>query len=214
MNHEELTGILFGKSTARDKQKAVGPSEIKGCARKVWHRLQETPTTNPNTLRLPSRMGTAIHKMIEDEFDYADPFSLKYQREVEVEFAGLKGHVDCYDIENQEVIDWKTITKKKVSSFPSEQQVTQVQIYGYLLNNTGRPVKTVTLWAICRDGTENDMKSYSELYDEGKALEGLEWLEGVKALTDPPEPELPARYFCKPYCQFYDVTGEVGCPGR
>ena len=212
MNNELLTKILVGNKTKRDKQVRIGPSEIGGCRRKVWHRIQETPITNPDTLRLAAWMGTAIHAAIEKEFDRHDPFSLRYVREAEVEYEGMMGHVDCYDILEEEVIDWKTITKKKAAKFPSDQQIMQVQLYGYLLSKTGAPVKTVKLVGIVRDGNERDIKIYCEEYDESIALQGLAWLQDIRDSAVAPEPEMPARYFCRDYCSYWSESGD-GCPG-
>lgn len=214
MNQHEITKLLTGTRTKRDKQTRIGPSEIHGCAAKVWHRLQGTPTTNPDTLRLAAWMGTAIHTAIEKQMDSIDPFEYRYMREVEVEVDGLIGHVDCYDKSHHEVIDWKTVLKKKLSMFPSAQQRMQVQIYGWLLSQNGYPVEKVTLVAIPRDGNELDIKVHSEQYDERYALDGLQWLENIKALNHQPEPEMPAKRFCSSYCNFYDPSGQVGCVGK
>ena len=214
MNQHEITKLLTGTRTNRDKQTRIGPSEIHGCSRKVWHRLNNTPTTNRDTLKLAAWMGTAIHKQIEEQLDERDPFEINLKRELEVEHDGLMGHVDCYDVQNREVIDWKTTTKKNMSKFPSTQQRTQVQLYGYLLSNNGYPVDSVTLVAIARDGDERDIKIHTEPYDERYALEGLAWLSRIVDMIEPPDPEMPARVFCSNYCQFYDPTGEIGCTGK
>lgn len=201
------------KSSSRSRQKKVGPSEIGGCRRRTWLRLNGAETTNPNTLRLAAIMGTAIHTYIEQAFERQDPFHDKYQLEVEVEYEGLMGHVDMYDIENAEVVDWKTVKKSNLSYFPSKQQRTQVQLYGYLLNKNNIEVKTVTLVAIPRDGDERDIVFHSEPYDESMALDGLAWLKEVEGMKEAPAPEKDA-FFCEHYCGFFDRSGEVGCKGK
>ena len=132
MEISEVLAIIGGSKTARDFQKEVGPSEVGGCRRKVWHRLQGTEPMN-ETYRLAAWMGTAIHKGIERAFDVADPFSERYLRETEVAHDGLMGHVDCYDKETRTLIDWKTTSKKNLRYFPSQQQRTQVHLYGLLM---------------------------------------------------------------------------------
>jgi len=52
-----------GKS--RSTQVQIGPSELGGCRRKVWYRLNNQPVTNNNELKLAAIMGTAIHTEIE-----------------------------------------------------------------------------------------------------------------------------------------------------
>lgn len=201
------------KGSARSQQVKVGPSEIGGCRRRTWLRINGAEITNPNTLRLAAIMGTAIHTYIEQAFERQDPFHEKYQLELEVEHEGLMGHVDMYDMENQEVIDWKTVKKSNLTYFPSKQQRTQVQLYGYLLNMNNINVKTVTLVAIPRDGDERDIVFHSEPYDESVALDGLAWLKEVEEMKEAPAPEKDA-FFCQHYCGFYDKSGEVGCKGK
>jgi hypothetical protein len=201
------------KGSSRSQQKQVGPSEIGGCRRKVWLKLQGAESTNPNTLRLAAIMGTAIHTYIEQAFERQDPFQERYILEGEYEYEGLMGHIDMYDKENCEVVDWKTVKKTNLTYFPSKQQRMQVQLYGYLLMKNNVEVKTVTLVAIPRDGDERDIVYHSEPYDESVALAGLAWLKEVEQMTEAPAPEKDA-FFCQHYCNFYDKTGMVGCTGK
>jgi len=201
------------RGSTRSKQVQVGPSEIGGCRRKVWLKLQSAPSTNPNTLRLAAIMGTAIHTYIEQAFARQDPFQERYILEGEYEYEGLMGHVDMYDKEKCEVVDWKTVKKSNLTYFPSKQQRMQVQLYGYLLNKNEMEVKTVTLVAIPRDGDERDIVFHSEPYDESVAIAGLAWLKEVMEMKEAPAPEKDA-FFCQHYCGFYDKSGEVGCKGK
>lgn len=213
MDREFVLSLFSDKGSARSMQKAVGPSEIGGCRRRIWSRLVGAQETNPDTLSMAAFMGTAIHTAIEKKMKRRDdPFDPRYLLELEVDYGDMRGHVDCYDTQAYEVIDWKTITKKKASAFPSGQQRTQVHIYGYLLEQNGHRVDTVTLVGIPRDGNELDVVIHSEPYDERIALDGLKWLREIEQNLDViPEPEMPAR-FCRDYCQFYDATGDIGCP--
>ena len=211
MNIDDVLAIITGVKTARDSQVGVGPSEIGGCRRRVWHRVQRTPASN-TTLRLAAWMGTAIHREIERAFDVSDPFSERYLREIEVSADGLTGHADLYDIEAKTVTDWKTTTKKNLRYFPSQQQRTQLHLYGYLLIKNGYPVETVQLVAIVRDGNETDIRQHSEPYDENLALSGIAWLADVVASEDAPEPEKRVS-FCRDYCEFWNIKSDDGCPG-
>lgn len=216
MDKDFVHSLMSNKRSARSLQKSVGPSEIGGCRRKVWHRLFNSRVTNPDTLEMAAWMGTAIHDALEKRVKRHDPFGERFITEMEVSADGLMGHVDVYDTVEHEVIDWKTTTKSKLSSkaypWPSDQQRTQVQLYAYLLTCNDRIVETVTLVGIPRDGNENHVAIHSEPYDPEVALAGIEWLREVEAMDTPPEPERPVR-FCRDYCQFYDATGEIGCPG-
>ena len=211
---ELLLHVLHAQDASRDRsmQTEVGPSEIGGCRRKVWYRLNAQPHTNDNQSKLAAIMGTAIHAAIEDAIGAIDPEGKEYLVETEVAFGDMKAHVDLFVPSTGAVIDWKTSKVKNMSYFPSNQQRWQVQIYGYLLSKNGYEVKTVNLVAIARDGNEKDVKVHSEPYDETMALAALAWLENVKASKELPAPEKDAS-FCKDYCQYYDATEQMGCGG-
>ena len=197
---------LAGATSARSLQTSVGPSELGGCRAKVWHRLNGTEVVN-DTLSLASFMGTAIHTRIEDALRALDPWGDDFESEVTVKGGGITGHVDFYHKGAKAVVDWKTTTKKNLAYFPSLQQRWQVQVYGWLLTQSGREVETVTLVAIPRDGNERDIKIHTEAYDPQMAADALAWLEAVKDMTEPPTPEKDAT-FCKDYCPYFGV-----CPG-
>jgi CRISPR/Cas system-associated exonuclease Cas4 (RecB family) len=212
---ELLLTVLHEKDAnkSRSKQTQVGPSEIGGCRRKVWYRLNDQPETNFELKKLAAIMGTAIHSEIEQAIEAVDPNGEKYWVETEVEYDGIKAHIDLFIPETGSVVDWKTVKVKNLSYFPSAQQRWQVQVYGYLLEKSGKAkVKDVNLVAIARDGDEGDVRIHTEPYDELMALEALQWLSNVKAMTEAPAPEKDAS-FCKNYCQYYDASGDMGCVG-
>ena len=212
---ELLIEVLRAKDATRSRsvQTQVGPSELGGCRRKVWYRLNSQVETNDNELKLAAIMGTAIHATIEEALALADPTGEKYVVESEVEYNGMKAHIDLWIPETGAVVDWKTSKIKNLSYFPSKQQRWQVQTYGYLLEKSGlgNP-KTVNLVAIARDGDERDVKIHSETYDPAIGEEALAWLEEIKKSSIAPDPEKDASY-CKFYCKYYDSSGELGCVG-
>ena len=211
---ELLLHVLHSQDASRDRstQTEVGPSEIGGCRRKVWYRLNEQPHTNENQSKLAAIMGTAIHATIEEAITKLDPEAKDYLVETEVAYDGMKAHVDLFVPSTGAVIDWKTSKIKNMGYFPSNQQRWQVQLYGYLLSKNGYQVNTVNLVAIARDGEEKDVKVHSEPYDETMAHAALLWLENVKNSKELPPAEKDAS-FCKSYCQYYDASGELGCTG-
>lgn len=212
---ELLIEVLRSKDAnrARSKQSQVGPSELGGCRRKVWYRLNDQPVTNDNEMKLAAIMGTAIHASIEDAIRASDPKGEKYWVETDVEYSGMKAHIDLYIPETGDVVDWKTVKKSNLSYFPTNQQRWQVQVYGYLLDKSGKgKPRTVNLVAISRDGDERDVVVHSEPYDPSIAEEALNWLSAIKESEVAPDPERDQNY-CKSYCKFYDATGEIGCSG-
>ena len=212
---ELLFEVLRSKDAgrARSKQAQVGPSELGGCRRKVWYRLNDQPETNDNELKLAAIMGTAIHASIEDAIRTVDPKGEKYWVETAVEYSGMKAHIDLFIPETGDVVDWKTVKKQNLSYFPTTQQRWQVQVYGYLLDKSGKgKPRTVNLVAIARDGDERDVRVHSEAYDPAIAEEAMNWLSAIKESAEVPEPEKDESY-CKFYCKYYDATGEMGCVG-
>jgi CRISPR/Cas system-associated exonuclease Cas4 (RecB family) len=199
-------------SRSRSQQTAVGPSELGGCARKVWYRLNQQPETNNNELKLAAIMGTAIHGTIEEAIRLADPKGEEYLVEQEVEAFGIQAHVDLYVKSTGAVVDWKSVKSKNLNYFPSKQQRWQVQVYGLLLNEAGFGVNTVNLVAIPRDGDERDIKVHSEPFDKSVAEEALEWLQAIKNSAEAPAPGKDSSY-CQFYCKYYDASGELGCIG-
>jgi hypothetical protein len=157
------------------------------------------------TLSLPAIMGTAVHAAIEEALNGSGALL-----EHRVEIDGLPpATIDYFDQVTGEVVDWKTITLKNVDYFVTRQKRWQVQVYGYLMQQSGFGVNTVTLVGIPRDGTENDIVVHTEPFDEAIALEALAWLEDVRSSTIAPAPERDPVSFCAKYCPFY---GEL-CQG-
>ena len=189
----------------RSKQTAIGVSQLGGCRRQVWHKLQGAAETNL-TLRLASIMGTAIHASIEQALQ-GKGYLLEHRIEAKNGFPPAT--IDCFDPTTGTVTDFKTITKKNVDYFVGKQKRYQVHTYGFLLAQDGFDVKRVQLIGIPRDGNENDVIEWSEPYDESVALEALAWLKDVESLTEAPAPERDANSFCKDYCPFF---GEL-CSG-
>ena len=212
MNIKELlVKSLHEKENKRGRstQVQIGPSELGGCRRKVWYRLNNQPETNDNEIKLAAIMGTAIHSAIESAL--ADNQDVLLEKTVE--YGGMKAHVDCYIPSTGDVVDWKTTKVKNLSYFPTAQQRWQVQVYGYLISKSGLgKVQTVNLVAIPRDGDERDILVHSEPYDEAIALEALNWLEAIRTAQEAPAPERHESY-CASYCKFYDASGEMGCVG-
>jgi hypothetical protein len=198
----------------RSKQVEVGPSSIGGCRRRVWHDLKQTPKLN-QTESLAAIMGTFIHAGIAEAIKREDPFGDNFIIEQEVSKGNLKGHVDLFIKDQGIVVDWKTTKVKSLRYFPSTQQRMQVQVYGWLLSENGYEVKQVSLVAIPRDGEMGEIKTHIEPYDPALALEGIAWLDEIKALVaSDGEAPIPQErvFFCSRYCSYYDPSGVAGCP--
>ena len=207
--------LAFDNSRDRSLQVEIGPSQIGGCRRQVYHQLIGTPETNLNTESLAAILGTFIHSGVAEAIKREDPFGDNFLIEQEFVAGDLKGHCDLYIKDMKTVVDWKTTKLKSLRYFPSAQQRMQVQIYGYLLTANGHEVENVALVAIPRDGEMAQIKTHVEAYNPEMAQQGLKWLEEVKQLAisseSAPAPEKDA-VFCVNYCSYYDASGEIGCP--
>lgn len=204
----------YDSNRDRSKQVEIGPSSLGDCKRRVYHALTLTPELN-QTDKLAAILGTFIHSGIERVIEREDPFGDNFLREIEVAHDGMKGHVDLYIKDLGAVVDWKTKKLAGMRYFPSNSEIWQVQTYGYLLEANGYEVKTVSLVAIPRDSGMKDIRVHTEDYNREVALHALSWLQELKDLVAnggaAPEPEQNVK-FCASYCQYYDPTGEVGCP--
>lgn len=202
--------ITYDKNRPRSQQKVLGPSSIYDCPRRVWHASHDTPSTNP-TEGLSAILGTAIHTLIAEAIQLEDPFGDNFVIEAKVEGLGRIGHCDLFIKSAGMVIDWKTITKAGLAKFPEPPKIGQVQAYGVLMEEMGYEVKEVCLVGIPRDGAMKHIKSWRAPYNREAGLAGLNWLESIENMDSPP-PGNQRFNFCVNYCQFYDATGEVGCP--
>lgn len=205
-----LVEALHGQDSSRprSRQRRLGPSSVGSCRRQAWLRMDGAPPVN-ETLRMAAILGTAAHKTIEDAFKRLDPFGERFLTETEVEHEGLLGHVDLYDIANETVFDFKTTTLKNMRYFPKADHRSQVQLYGWLMEANGYPVKRVGLIAIPRDGDERDLRVHVEDFRPESVQDSLKWIAEVEGADVPPPMEKPAR-FCENYCEFF---GPEACPG-
>ena len=212
-----LTTALAGHDNQRDRSKQVdvGPSSIGDCRRRVFMNITNAPKVN-ETDSLAAIMGTFIHSGIAEAIKREDPFGDNFMIEQEFAIEGLRGHIDLYIKDKKQVVDFKTTKVKSLRYFPSDQQRMQVQVYGYLLEQNNYSVEKVTLVAIARDGTSQDVREHTEPYDQKMALDGLAWLAQVREAAvnnAPPDPEKDV-YFCRSWCSYYDATGVNGCPSK
>lgn len=210
----------YDENRARSKQTELGPSVLGSCERQVYHKIIGTPKLN-ETEKLRAILGTFIHEGIEKAMranTSENPFGDDFDLESEMSYQGMPGHADFYRHSWAIMVDWKTTTKKSLQYFPSQGNIWQAQVYGLMKKQSGVDVKYVAVVVIPVDGKMDDIAQYVAEYDEKVALEGLAWLDRVKANAEsggkPPAPEKNAKVWCQFYCEFYDPTAEVGCPGK
>lgn len=212
----------FHNARGRTQQVEIGPSSIGDCRRKVYHQIKQTPETNPETEILASVLGIFIHEGIEKVMRQEDsPFaeSKKFLLEHETRYNEMPGHIDFFHKGFGVVVDWKTSKMKnlKADQFPSQNNIWQAQNYGLMLSKEGYEVKKVAIVVIPRDGRMDQIAQWIGDYDEEEALRGQDWLDEIYEIVDTegkaPVPERDAKTWCASYCQFFDPTAKIGCPG-
>ena len=92
--------------------------------------------------------GTAVHLVMEKAPD--NTFKEEYF-EVPVSKSKLTGQIDCYDMEHELIIDWKTasVWKIKYNNFDDWQK--QGMLYAYLLHENGLSAKYCEFIALLKD---------------------------------------------------------------
>lgn len=157
------------RSSARDEQKSVGPSEIGDpCGRclgqalcrkypELWWDHEPPPA---DTFSLKAWVGTAAHEKLERELEY--PGAVK---EITVpithlpEYGDISGHCDLYA--ERTVLDYKTkdlhkIRELKLQGRPPVKELVQTNLYGHGARQTGHAVEDLCLFYIPRDSNRLD----------------------------------------------------------
>lgn len=157
------------RSTARDEQKSVGPSEIGDpCGRclgqalcrkypELWWDHEPPP---PDTFSLKAWTGTAAHEKLDRDLDY--PGAL---REITVpithlpDYGEITGHCDLYA--ERTVLDYKTKDLNKIRDLklvgkPPTKELVQTNLYGHGAKQLGHAVEDLCLFYIPRDSNRLD----------------------------------------------------------
>ncbi len=217
-----------GTWTPRSKQVSIGPSEIgHDCLRRLAYKLIDIPKVNEGSNgNWSAQVGTAIHAHLADIFAKVEGFQVEQKVQIR---SGLSGTVDLYDEVRGIVMDWKTTgasgLKERRSSGATDQQIIQVQLYGYGLAQQGAVVNQVALIYLPTSGSIDDM--HIELYDynEQMALAALERLDNLYALLTSIDveqfpsmwavvPKVSSRLcnYC-PYFQPFSKDESIACAG-
>jgi len=215
-----------GTYAPRSKQKAIGPSEAgQECTRKLAYKLLDWNESNVSSgSNWSAQVGTAIHAHLASIFEKLDDYEVEQRVTIR---AGLSGTVDLFHIPSGTVIDWKTtnnVDSKRRN--PSNQNLVQVQLYGYGKATLGVQVNKVALIYLPVTGSLDDLHVELHDYDEGIALAALARIDNIYTLlstvdveTNPQMwqhiPTAPSRLcnYC-PYFKPYSNNLELGCNGE
>lgn len=233
---EELTEVALwaARHSRRSQQVALGCSEVgHTCDLRLAYKMANVPSTSNSPDPWPSIVGTAIHTWMEvavNEYQRVHELA-DWQTELEVHPSPLvAGHTDLYHRRHGLVLDWKFPSpdnlKKMRAEGPSEQYMTQVQLYGLGHEQAGRPVSRVGIAALGRQGWLKDMYVHTVPYDRAQAEKALERVYALGAmLIDKAVPERDAwdevprepTRLCA-WCPWYNPESQrpssLGCPGH
>jgi len=229
---DRITNVIRAKSdnSPRSKVVRIGPSEIGDpCLRKLSYKLLEVDKTNSFSDPWPSVSGTAIHAWLADAFGKDDASDWLIEHRVTITET-MAGTVDLFDINNGIVIDHKCVgassMKKVKAEGPSEQQIAQIMLYGFGLQQAGYEVKSVALAFYPLGGMLTGLHVWMSDYDftiAEKAIDRLDNLDKLLALLS--VEEYPERWAAIPaspswlcgYCPFHIENSDnlgTGCPGK
>lgn len=157
------------RSTSRDEQKSVGPSEIGNpCGRCLGQALtrkypelwwEEQPPA-PDTFSFKAWLGTGVHEKLERDLEYPDA-----RKEITLiitelpEYGAITGHCDLYA--EHTVLDYKTkdlhkIRELRLARKPPTSELVQTNLYGHGAKQAGYPVEDLCLFYIPRDSNRLD----------------------------------------------------------
>lgn len=193
--------------TERDKQTRIGVSEIgDDCERCIADKLLGIPHDMGNAgVPLAPFLGTAFHSFAESR-TRNDPNVLVEQR-VEVcdleDYGRISGSVDRFDIAAATVLDWKLLSRKKISAFKKSikwdselpqfantiagaqfrKYYIQIMLYGYGLTQLGYEVAHCSIVALPRDCSvevvPDSINEFSFPWRQDVAFAALERLQSI-----------------------------------
>ena len=184
---DELAAIITraGTWTPRAKQVYIGPSEIgHECTRRIAYKLLDWDKPNESGGgNWAAQVGTAIHAHLADIFAKLEDYEVEQKVTIR---ANLTGTVDLFDKRRGIVMDWKTTgstgLEKRRKEGATQQQLVQVQLYGYGKAQSGAEVNQVALVYLPTGGSLDDMHVELHDYDESVAIQALERLDNVYSL--------------------------------
>jgi hypothetical protein len=236
----ELSEIILwaDRHSERSLQGPPGPSELGDpCDRKLGMKIAGLQKVNMSMDPWAAIVGTAVHKWIETAvlaFQAAGMGSdWLTEQTIQID-PMIQGHADLYHIPSQRVVDVKTYgstmaAKLKKGEVP-EGYFKQLQLYGMGYENSGIPVKQVSLYFVPRAGWLSDAKIFTYPYDRSVAQAALDRMYGLAYrlmeldIVNQPQrwlevPATPSGQGCT-YCPFFRPSemdigpSDNGCPGR
>ena len=191
---KELADIITnaGIYAPRSRQVAIGPSEVgHDCVRRLaykmldWEKVNESQGGN-----WVAQVGTAIHAHLAEIFGKIEGFEVESRVTIR---QGLSGTIDLYDAKRGIVMDWKTTgfkgLQERRSQGATNQQLTQVMLYGYGKKQTGAVVNQVALVYLPTSGALDEMHVELHDYDEEMAIKAMAKIDTITQMLVGVDPE-------------------------
>lgn len=187
----------YQAGSQRSLQTRIGPSEIGvPCQRQLAYKLAGVDRINDEPLKWAPLLGTFAHDGIADAFAADNVRRLRERRparwliEERVSVADdLDGVTDLYDLETDEVVDWKLVGKTRLTHYkrhgPGDQYRVQAHCYGRGWARAGFEPKRVRVVFLAKwSHLLTDSYEWSEPYNEGLAVQSLQRLAQTRRLVE------------------------------
>lgn len=241
---DELRIVLIDYELARPRtqQLTPGPSELgTPCLAQLVRKLAGMRRRDLTEPAWAPFAGTAVHREMELVIAHWNA-ELGRQRWIAEDTldcgAGITGHGDAFDLDNDMVVDWKYVGATALSKLlsnqragrPPAEQVSQdyriqAHLYGAGHAAKGRTVRWVRLVLLPRSWRYDDAGEWTEAYDPALARWALERYSSARGLVaalelDGAHPERIAMVPRTPtecaWCPFHRpgaANDATGCPG-
>jgi hypothetical protein len=211
--------LQWDRLRPRSQQRELGMSEVGDCRRRAGYRLAGVEPSNPSG-SIQAVLGTAIHAAVEQVYRDLQQQGLIPADDLvehEVEFAGVRGHLDRYGSATGDVEDSKSTTARWLAHLrlhgAERHHVWQGHLYGAGLIRQGYPVRRIVIDYIARDTGEDWQETMP--FDPQHVRDALDWLAFVRdtPLDLLPRDHAPTSAFCR-HCPFQRTCWDGGVPDR
>lgn len=188
----ELHQVLidYDASRPRSMQTRLGPSELgTPCDQQIARKLAGAPRRPVTSPTWAPFQGTAVHAEMEKVVAFWNERLGRVRWLAEDDLViddEIAGHGDAYDLDFDEVVDWKHVgttaldklrAARRAGKTPAEQVSpeyrVQAHLYGVGHERKGRPVKWVRLVLLARSWQFEDSDEWTEAYQPEIAFAAL-----------------------------------------
>ena len=207
----------------RALQTVVGCSSLgTSCQRQLAFRISATPTVRSKNPSWLATIGTSVHAYLETIFANNPRYMTETTINVTHDNVTIPGTIDLYDKHTQTVVDFKvvgetTLAKAKRGNV-SDQYLTQVNLYGLGLTQSGEPVKKVAIMFLPKNKELSDAVFVERDFNPTLARSAMSRFASIKLAIDngaKPKDFTPTDAPCM-WCDWFDPTTtdiNKGCVG-